>query len=84
MTVLRAISARLAAVPLSRGRDRGLQVLERPDLARVRRALAVLFLVDRKAEKDLERVLLAEPGARTLYTDDRLRVVALARAKAAG
>ena len=37
-----------------------------------------LFLVDRKAERDLERVLLAEPGVRTLYTNDRLRIVALA------
>jgi hypothetical protein len=39
-----------------------------------------LFLVDRKAEGDLERVLLAEPGARTLYAGDRLRIVALAPA----
>jgi hypothetical protein len=45
MTVRRSISARVAAVPLSRGKERGLQVLERPDLVLVRRVLAVLFLV---------------------------------------
>jgi PAP2 superfamily protein len=45
MTVLRSISERVAAVPLSRGKERSLQVLERPDLILVRRVLAVLFLV---------------------------------------
>jgi hypothetical protein len=45
MTVLRSISARVAAAPLSRGKERGLQVLDRPDLVLVRRVLAVLFLV---------------------------------------
>ncbi len=44
MAVLRAISARVATVPLARGRAKGVAVLEGHDLARVRRAVALLFL----------------------------------------
>ncbi len=34
-----------------------------------------LFVVDRKSEGDLDRVLAAEPDARTVYLDDQLRVL---------
>jgi hypothetical protein len=34
-----------------------------------------LFVVDRKSEADLDRVQAGEPGARTLYLDDRIRVL---------
>ena len=39
-----------------------------------------LFVIDRATEGDLDRVLVARPGARTLYLDDHVRVLLTPRA----